>query len=80
MLMEYLQTAGFVLIQDILNRECSASNFVQPQLSLNNSAARTCFPHIASCLEQSELENQTGIRLDNYDSLVRQCTTNYGTL
>ena len=78
-LSEQLRTAGFVLTREILNRECGPCSFVQPQLSLNNSAARTCFPHIASCLEQSELENRTGIRLDNYDSLVRQCTTNNGS-
>ena len=78
-LSELLQTAGFVLTREILNRECGPCSFVQPQLSLNNSTARTCFPHIASCLEQSELENRTGVRLDNYDALVRQCTTNNGS-
>ena len=76
---ERLRTTGFVLTQEILSTYCSASSFVQPELPLNNSAARTCFPHIASCLEQSELENRTGVRLDNYDSLVRQCTTNNGS-
>ena len=78
-LLELLRTARFVLTREILNRECGPCSFVQPELSLNNSAARTCFPHIASCLEQSELENRTGVRLDNYDSLVRQCTTNNGS-
>ena len=75
-LSELLQTAGFVLTREILNRECGPCSFVQPQLSLNNSAARTCFPHISSCLEQSELEIRSGI---SYDSLVRQCTTNNGS-
>ena len=50
-LKELLQTPGFVLTQEILNRECGPCSFVQPQLPLNNSAARTCFPHTATCLE-----------------------------
>ena len=36
-------------------------------------------PNRIASSTQSELENLTGIRLDNYDNLVRQCTTNNGS-
>ena len=69
---------GFVLTREILDRECDPCSFVQPELS--DSMARTCYPHIASCLKQSELEANTGTPFNNisYNNLVEQCTTNNG--
>ena len=71
---------GFVLTREILEEECDPCSFVQPELSLSDSMARTCYPHVASCLEQSELEANTGTPFNNvsYNNLVEQCTTNSG--
>ena len=71
---------GFVLTRDILERECEPCSFVQPQLSLNDSVARACYPHVSSCLEQPVLEAQTGTSFNNesYDNLVGNCTTSSG--
>ena len=71
---------GFVLTREILDRECDPCSFVQPELSINDSVARTCYPHIASCLEQSVLTAQTDTPFNNvsYNNLVEQCTTNSG--
>ena len=71
---------GFVLTREILERECEPCSFVQPQLSLNDSVARACYPRISSCLEQSVLEAQTGTPFNNvsYDNLVGNCTTSSG--
>jgi len=71
---------GFVLTREILDRECDPCSFVQPELSINDSVVRTCYPHIASCLEQSVLTATTGtpFNIISYNNLVEQCTTNSG--
>ena len=70
---------GFVLTREILERECEPCSFVQPQLSLNDSVARACYPHVSSCLEQPVLEAQTGTSFNNesYDNLVENCSGPY---
>ena len=73
---------GFVLTREILERECDPCIFIEPEivLSLSDSVARACYPHVSSCLEQPVLEAQTGTSFNNesYDNLVGNCTTSSG--
>ena len=73
---------GFVLTRDILERECDPCILIEPEivLSLSDSVARACYPHVSSCLEQPVLEAQTGTLFNNvsYNNLVGNCTTSSG--
>ena len=64
------QQEGFVLTTEILASECEVCSFIEPNdTSLGISQARSCYPHVATCLKQGELTWWQG----DYNETVHQC-------